>query len=121
MAAAAANEDAADAADDDLDEIDEPAGKPECLLIDVSTGMKFEVKQSPALIGRERTEGGIVLRDPNVSRRHAELTFDGNRWYIKDLNSTNGTLVNDVMVQKTILRNGDMLTIGLVNLEFRES
>ena len=74
-----------------------------------------------AVIGRERSQAQIVLRDPNVSRRHAELRFDGRDWRIADLNSTNGTLVNDVDVKECVLRDGDLITVGLVNLEFREN
>ena len=66
------------------------------------------------------TTGGIVLRDPNVSRRHAELSHHGSGWTITDLNSTNGTLVNDVDVDQCALRDGDLITLGLTNLEFRE-
>ena len=63
----------------------------------------------------------VVLRDPNVSRRHAELRYDGRRWHIADLRSTNGTLVNDIDVDEIILHDGDLITVGLVNLEFREN
>ena len=73
------------------------------------------------VIGRERTPGGVVLHDPNVSRTHAELTYNGGEWVIRDLNSTNGTLVNDVDVDEAALRDGDLITLGLVTLEFRES
>ena len=77
--------------------------------------------QAPsAVIGRERSQASIVLRDPNVSRSHAELTHDGTGWRITDLNSTNGTLVNDVDVTSCPLQDGDLITVGLVNLEFRE-
>lgn len=62
-----------------------------------------------------------MIHDPNVSRRHAEITYDGRDWRITDLNSTNGTLVNDVDVDSCILRDGDLITVGLTNLEFRES
>ena len=71
-------------------------------------------------MGRERTPGGIVLRDPNVSRRHAELSYDGSSWHLRDLGSTNGTLVNDTDVDSCILHDGDLITVGLMNLEFRE-
>lgn len=91
-----------------------------CLLIDRQTGRTFSAKAPATVIGRERSQAGVVLRDPNVSRRHAQLSFDGRDWHITDLNSTNGTLVNDVDVQDCILRDGDLITLGLVNLEFRE-
>ncbi|QOY60612.1 FhaA domain-containing protein [Thermophilibacter immobilis] len=92
-----------------------------CLLIDRQTGRTFTGTAPSAVIGRERSQAQIVLRDPNVSRRHAELSFDGRDWHVTDLNSTNGTLVNDVDVTDCVLRDGDLLTVGLVNLEFREN
>ena len=92
-----------------------------CTLIDHQSGRQYTASAPGAMIGRERSQGGIVLRDPNVSRRHAQLEFDGRSWHIRDLQSTNGTLVNDVDVDECILRDGDLITIGLMNLEFRES
>ena len=92
-----------------------------CLLIDRQTGRTFTAKAPSTIIGRERSKAGIVLRDPNVSRAHAELSFDGRDWRVTDLNSTNGTLVNDVDVHDCVLRDGDLITLGLVNLEFREN
>ncbi len=92
-----------------------------CLLIDRQTGRTFTGTAPTTVIGRERSQCGIVLRDPNVSRRHAELRWDGREWHIVDLRSTNGTLVNDVDVDECALRDGDLLTLGLVNLEFRET
>ena len=92
-----------------------------CLLIDRQSGRTYLGTAPRTLIGRERAAGGIVLHDPNVSRRHAELTYDGSVWRIHDLGSTNGTLVNDVDIDSCVLRDGDLLTLGLLNLEFRES
>lgn len=92
-----------------------------CLLIDRASGRTYTGKAPRTVIGRERTAGGIVLHDPNVSRAHAELSFDGRSWRIRDLNSTNGTLVNDVDIDECALRDGDLLTLGITNLEFREN
>lgn len=92
-----------------------------CLLIDRQSGRTYLGTEPETIIGRERTPRGIVLRDPNVSRRHARLTYDGRVWRIHDLNSTNGTLVNDVDIDSCVLRDGDLITLGLLNLEFRES
>ncbi len=92
-----------------------------CLLIDRQSGRTYTAIAPKVIIGRERTSHGIVLRDPNVSRRHAELAYTGTAWRITDLNSTNGTLVNDVDVDQCFLRDGDLITLGLVNLEFREN
>lgn len=92
-----------------------------CLLIDHQSGRTYTGSAPSTMIGRERTPGGIVLHDPNVSRHHAELTYDGRAWHVTDLNSTNGTLVNDQEVGSCTLHDGDLLTLGLVNLEFREN
>ena len=92
-----------------------------CMLIDRQSGRTYAAQAPSCLIGRERSQCGIYLRDPNVSRRHAELSYDGSNWHIVDLNSTNGTLVNDIDVDECVLRDGDLITVGLVNLEFRES
>lgn len=92
-----------------------------CLLIDRQSGRTYIGTAPETIIGRERITGGIVLHDPNVSRKHAKLTYDGRIWRIHDLGSTNGTLVNDVDIDSCILRDGDLITLGLLNLEFRES
>lgn len=99
-----------------------PAASPAaCLLIDRKSGRTFTASAPRTVIGRERSAGGIVIHDPNVSRSHAELSFDGQTWRIRDLNSTNGTLVNDVDIDECSLRDGDLITLGLTNLEFREN
>ena len=94
-------------------------GLASCLLIDRSTGRTYTAAAPSSIIGRERTPRGIVLHDPNVSRRHAELSFDGADWRIRDLNSTNGTLINSVDIDECILRNGDIITVGVCTLEFK--
>lgn len=91
-----------------------------CHLVEQETGRSYPVTTQRTAIGRERVPGGIVLHDPNVSRRHAEIVYDNGEWVIHDLGSTNGTLVNDIDVEACSLRDGDVITIGLVNLTFKE-
>lgn len=93
--------------------------EPSCTVVNMSTGQSYHITSDYTLIGRERITGSVVVRDPNASRRHAELLFDGTTWRVRDLRSTNGTLVNDIDVPEAILHDGDVLTIGLTNLEFR--
>lgn len=65
----------------------------------------------PQLIGRS-TEA-IPLSDNTVSRRHAELTPDGDTWYLRDLASHNGTIVNGVAIKDRIrLEPGDEIRVG---------
>ena len=88
-------------------------------LVDVVTGETHPVTAPACIIGRERAAANIVLRDPNVSRRHAQITLAGTEWSIEDLNSTNGTLVNNRRITRCPLRSGDMVTFGLSTFEFR--
>ena len=92
---------------------------PSCTLTDRDSGEVFHIAGERITIGRERAEGSVVLRDPNASRRHAELVWIQGGWVVRDLNSTNGTLVNDVERDTWRLTDGDVLTIGITNLEFR--
>lgn len=93
--------------------------RPLAQLVDVVSGESHNITSAQVTIGRERSVSDIALRDPNVSRRHAQLTFTGSDWSIEDLNSTNGTLVNNRRITRCPLRNGDLLTFGLSNFEFR--
>lgn len=116
-----AADDIATVAADALPVFDDDEDPITCLLIDRQSGRTFMGTAPETTIGRERTPAGIVLRDPNVSRRHARLVYENGVWRIIDLNSTNGTLVNEIDVDTCVLRDGDVLTLGLTNLEFRES
>ena len=56
-----------------------------------------------------------LLTEPSVSRRHAELRSDGERWLLRDLGSRNGTRVNGVRVTaETEVRQGDVVAVGPV-------
>jgi Protein of unknown function (DUF3662)/FHA domain len=71
-----------------------------------------------ATIGRAK-EADCVLRDPNVSRHHAELRrTESGEWTIADLGSTNGIKVNGRRVGSTRLGAGDSVTIGTTTFSF---
>ena len=72
-----------------------------------------ELVDETATIGRS-PENSILLEDVSVSGRHAELTLVGENWHLKDLNSTNGTLVNGQPITDVLLRAGDRITFGKV-------
>ncbi len=75
-------------------------------------GRKFELTtQLPQLIGR--SSEALPISDTTVSRRHAELTPDDGKWYIRDLNSQNGTWVNGVRISgRQQLKPGDQVRTG---------
>ncbi|HEY2139464.1 MAG TPA: FHA domain-containing protein [Chthoniobacterales bacterium] len=68
-------------------------------------------------IGRS-PENSIRLDDTSVSGRHAELVFVNENCFLKDLGSTNGTVVNGQPVTETQLRQGDRIRFGRVEAFF---
>ena len=83
----------------------------------VGDGRRNVLSGSRVVLGRSR-EADIVLQDPNVSRRHAELRRDEGGWQIVDLGSTNGIKVNGRRVNNQPLSPGDQITIGVTDLTF---
>jgi hypothetical protein len=63
------------------------------------------------LVGRHPT-CDVVVANPSVSRRHAQLTFRDGVWVLQDLASTNGTSVNGERVGRSTLRAGDVISLG---------
>jgi pSer/pThr/pTyr-binding forkhead associated (FHA) protein len=69
-------------------------------------------------IGRE-ADNDLVVDEDTVSGYHARLLNRDGAWWIEDLKSTNGTLVNDARIAGTkVLRSGDVIQMGRVQLRF---
>ncbi len=79
---------------------------------------RIAVTRTPIVIGRQSTND-VVLSDPNVSRRHAELRRNDAAWTLVDLGSTNGTTVNGHPAPEHTLNDGDKLGFGTSELLFR--
>ena len=77
----------------------------------LAEGTEFPL--SPVMgIGRAASNT-IVVEDDYVSSEHALLSLRGNQWWLEDLNSRNGTLLNNVLLEApTVVTMGDVLTIG---------
>src|ERR1700750_2834365 len=71
----------------------------------------ISMTEGPVVIGRQ---AGATLKIGNasVSRRHAVIEKEGDRFVIADLGSRNGTFVNDVPVRRRELQHGDRVRIG---------
>lgn len=69
------------------------------------------------VIGRDK-ECQIRTDDVDASRKHAALQPFGREFYIMDMGSTNGTLVNGILEEKRILRHADKITIGQQVFQF---
>jgi hypothetical protein len=79
---------------------------------------RYVLEGPSASLGRSK-ECDCVLRDPNVSRRHAELRRGATGdWQVVDLNSTNGVKVNGRRVESSRLSPGDEVTLGTTRFTF---
>ncbi|WP_039826655.1 FHA domain-containing protein [Nocardia testacea] len=70
-------------------------------------------------IGRT-SDNQIVVNDPLASRKHARLVAGAEGLAIEDLGSANGTFVNGVRQQRTVLRERDIITIGNIDFEVQQ-
>jgi pSer/pThr/pTyr-binding forkhead associated (FHA) protein len=75
------------------------------------------VIQKPIIIGRGE---GLAIRPPDgkLSREHSKVFKQGEDYVIVDLNSRNGTLVNDAPVTRRVLHHGDEILLGSTRLRF---
>ena len=85
----------------------------------VDVGKEFTLDSYRVCLGRRDT-CDIVLSDSSISRRHAQFEKNSGRFWITDLNSTNGTSVNGLPIEKTELTSGDVITVGNTVLIFKE-
>jgi Protein of unknown function (DUF3662)/FHA domain len=70
-----------------------------------------EFQKSRVVMGRSR-DADFRLDDPNISRRHAVVYWEAGQAFVKDLGSTNGTLLNGRPIASAALDDGDVLTLG---------
>ena len=89
-------------------------------LIPVGGGDPIPLLKKSLRVGR-RESCDIVLRFPNVSAHHCQLTLDGGYWYIKDSNSRNGVKVNNLRVTSKRLDPGDVICIARHKYEVQYS
>lgn len=79
-------------------------------------GVRFYLPFDLATLGRSDANT-VVLNETMASRVHAEIAFDGRDFILTDMNSTNGTLLNEELVTSAPLTFGDRIRIGETELE----
>jgi hypothetical protein len=83
----------------------------------IAPGTVFPLS-ADTVIGRE-VGLPIALDDPRVSALHAELNYRHQQWWLRDLGSSNGTLLNGQPVHSVVaIRSGDVLQCAAVRLKF---
>ncbi|MQA10583.1 MAG: DUF2662 domain-containing protein [Pseudonocardiaceae bacterium] len=88
------------------------------LQLDDGSNRTYSLKQGGNVVGRGQ-DADFRLPDTGVSRRHLEITWDGQSATLADIGSTNGTTVNGTPVQNWQLADGDVIRVGHSSLVFR--
>jgi pSer/pThr/pTyr-binding forkhead associated (FHA) protein len=77
----------------------------------------YPISEPVTTIGR-KLDNDVVIQDPLVSRYHAEIRREGNRYFLHDLESTCGTYVNQKNITKSQLYSGDIILFANVPIMF---
>lgn len=94
-----------------------PSGASIRVLRGFYEGLEIPVDRDWFVIGRGRG-ADAVLAEPTISRAHAAIGFDpAEGFFVQDLGSTNGTLVNGARQQRSRLASGDEIQIGTLRLQ----
>jgi pSer/pThr/pTyr-binding forkhead associated (FHA) protein len=95
-----------------------PAEKRAVLYLTSGKGVKDAVKlrRDATILGREK--GDVLIDDTEVSSTHCQIQNINDVYHIFDMNSTNGTFVNNERVLKARLNPGDIVTVGTTSLRF---
>jgi pSer/pThr/pTyr-binding forkhead associated (FHA) protein len=75
-------------------------------------GVIYPLEGDQLTIGRD-ANNGVAINDAEVSRKHSRLTFQGGKYVLEDLGSTNGTFVNGQrLAGPVVLKAGDVVSLG---------
>lgn len=96
-----------------------PVAKEACLVViyGLELGKKFNVGRPQTIVGRS-SKADIQIDQEAVSRNHCKIINTGNAILLRDTESTNGTYVNDEVVDEYVLRDGDLVKVGRVIFKF---
>jgi pSer/pThr/pTyr-binding forkhead associated (FHA) protein len=81
-------------------------------------GLELPIDREWLVLGRGRN-AEMMLAEPTLSRAHAAVGYDGGGFFLQDLRSTNGTLLNGERRERAQLRDGDEIQIGRMHLLVR--
>ena len=96
-----------------------PAAKDACLVViyGLELGKKFSLETPSIIIGRS-SKADIQIDQESGSRNHAKIVNTGKQILIRDLGSTNGTYVNDELIDEHVLQDRDFIKIGRTIFKF---
>ncbi len=84
------------------------------------TGRSYELKVEKTTVGRVE-DNAFPIPEPSVSSHHCEISLRGNDVVIKDLNSTNGTFINGEKITEAVLKPGQLLRLGQLEMRLEST
>lgn len=101
-------------------EDEEPTTAKRGILYPIENGKAREIiklRRDATIFGREK--GDIIVNDHEVSSTHCQIQDINSIYHIFDMNSTNGTFVNNERIIKAKLNHGDIITLGQTSFRFQ--
>ncbi|HEX6243609.1 MAG TPA: GGDEF domain-containing protein, partial [Polyangiales bacterium] len=90
------------------------------VILGAEIGKRVTLGERDVVLGRS-SGVDVQLDIDNVSRNHASIVRSAHGWVLRDLDSTNGTFVNELPIRERLLRDGDQIRIGRAMLKFLTS
>jgi hypothetical protein len=83
-------------------------------------GEDFRLRDGQNSLG-SAPENEVILRDSTISAKHASLRYKDGKFFLTDLDSTNGTFLNDGAepIAREELKDNDVIRVGEINLKFK--
>jgi pSer/pThr/pTyr-binding forkhead associated (FHA) protein len=85
------------------------------LLSEGLTGRTYELKVEKTTVGRV-PDNAFEIAEASISSHHAEIILKGNEVLVRDLDSTNGTFINGERITEAVLKPGQILRLGVVEM-----
>lgn len=92
-----------------------PTGATATVLSGFYEGLEVSLDRPRLVIGRGRS-ADLALAEATISRAHAALGFESSGFFVEDLGSTNGTMVNGAPVERQMLKNEDEIQMGKLRI-----
>ena len=84
-----------------------------------SPRIKYDLSKNKMTRVGKKNDNELVINDKTVSRNHMEIEATQDSYLLRDLNSTNGTFINDIQIKEAFLSPGDIITIGNTKIEYQ--
>jgi pSer/pThr/pTyr-binding forkhead associated (FHA) protein len=89
------------------------------VLTEGLTGRSHELSAERTTVGRA-DDNTFQVPDPSVSSHHCEVLLAGGELRVKDLNSTNGTYINEEQISEAVLKPGQTLRLGRIEIRLED-